>query len=75
MEVNVFMLRLLYSIELYTVIGKVILVLVISLIWLIRSSTVFDILVVCESWYRAFYQRVVLFLMCSVVRIEQNEVP
>ena len=69
------MFRLLYSIELYRVIGKVILVLVISLIWFIRSSTVFDILVVCGFWYRAFYQRVVLFLMCSVVRNEQNEVP
>ena len=54
---------------------KVILVLVISLIWLIRSSTVFDILVVCGFWYRAFYQRVVLFLMCSLVRIQQSEVP
>ena len=49
--------------------------LVISLIWLIRNSTVFDILVLCQFWYGAFYERVVLFLICSLVRIEQSEVP
>ena len=75
MEVNVFMFHLVYSIELYTVIGKVILILLVSLIWPIRSFMVFDILVVCGFWYRAFYQLVVLFIMCSVVRIQQNEVP
>ena len=35
----------------------------------------FDILVVCAFCYGAFYQRVVLFLMRSVLRIEQSEVP